>query len=113
MKDINVLDIGEESPKESKACPPRNDHFITEKSQQKILKFTTYKELDDIQLRHMIEFIVSFDKKFNLFNLEFNKLNDKFISSVCLEKIDKNNKHLEQISSIVSHVEVLLNSEVI
>ncbi len=75
------------------------------------MKFTTYKELGEVQLKHIINLVTSFDNKFKLFDLQFNKLQDKFISNVCIEKNDKNNKHLEQISSIVSHVEVLLDAQ--
>ena len=59
----------------------------------------------------MVELLTSFDEKFKLFDLEFNKLEDKFLANVLIEKNDKNNKHLEQISSIVSHVEVLLTKQ--
>jgi tRNA:m4X modification enzyme len=59
---------------------------------------------------------VSFDKKFNLYNLEFNKLEDNFINSVINTKNDSNEgskqkKHLRQISSIITHVDSLLSKE--
>lgn len=59
----------------------------------------------------MIGLITSFDEQFKLYDLEFNKLEDEFLANVLVGKNDKNNKHLEQISSIVSHVEVLLNKQ--
>lgn len=56
-----------------------------------------------------------FDEKFNLYNLEFNKLEDEFISDIVSQKPDSNEgskqkKHLRQISSIITHVDKLLSS---
>lgn len=110
-KNINVADSDEQEATsnriiiESSTKPAESFESISK------LGFTTYKELDDVQLKCIIELINSFDKRFRLFDLEFNKLEDEFIANVCVEKVDKNNKHLEQISSIVSHVEVLLQEE--
>lgn len=103
IKNINVSEKSERSSVNQETYHPNE----TEKPS---LEFTTYKELGDAQLTHIIELLQSFDKKFNLFNLKYNKLTDEFLESVSEEKQDKNNKHLDQISSIVSHVEVLLQN---
>lgn len=71
---------------------------------------TTYKELEDVQLKQIIEFLQTLDEKYNLYELEFNKLEDEFLAKTVEEKQDKSTKHLDQISSIVSHVEVMLQS---
>lgn len=71
----------------------------------------TYKELSDIQLKSIIELIVEFDQKYNLFELDFNKLDDKFINDELAKKGETHQKHLKQISSIVSHVSVLLEDK--
>ena len=72
------------------------------------IKFSTYKELDEPQMKHIIDILTNFDTKFGLFDLEFNKLEDEFLTNLSSTRIDKNYKHLRQISSIISHVEVLL-----
>ena len=48
------------------------------------------------------------DAKYNLYNLNFEKLDDDYLDRVLVEKNEKNKKHLKQISSIACHVNKLL-----
>ncbi|CAF0713104.1 unnamed protein product [Brachionus calyciflorus] len=70
----------------------------------------TYKQLNENELRAIIEFVNELDEKFNLYELEFDKLDDKFINEELTKKGEFHQKHLKQISSIVSHVNVLIDS---
>ena len=106
VKDINVFE--KENSKTTKVVA--DNKSIDESIAKPTLELTTYKELEDSQLKQIIEYLQSLDKRFVLHDLEFNKLENEFLAKVVEEKQDKSTKHLGQISSIVSHVEVLLQA---
>lgn len=74
-------------------------------------ELTTYKQLDEAQLKPIIELIAQLDEKFKLYNLEFDKLDDEYLSAEILKQTESNKKHLRQISSIVSHVGKLVEQD--
>ncbi len=60
-------------------------------------------------MKQIIDFILDLDTKLNLSNLEFNKLENAYLNQVLATKNDDHKKHIKQISSIVTHLDVLLN----
>ena len=70
---------------------------------------TTYKELNDSQLKKIVELLIELDQKFNLYNLEDIKLQSNYFDKIISEKNEKLNKHLKQIAQIVGHVKSLVN----
>ena len=72
---------------------------------------TTYKELNDEQMKKIVEFLISLDEKYNLYDLEFEKLQNDFFDEIISQKNEKLNKHLKQIGQIVDHVYSLINIE--
>jgi MoaA/NifB/PqqE/SkfB family radical SAM enzyme len=69
---------------------------------------TTYKELNDDQMKKIVEFLISLDEKYNLFNLKYEKIHNDFFEEIINQKNEKLNKHLKQISQIVDHVNSLV-----
>ncbi len=69
----------------------------------------TYKELDESQLKQIVDFVLDLDTKLHLSKLEFNKLENEYLNQVLATKNDDHKKHIKQISSIVTHLDVLLN----
>jgi copper homeostasis protein CutC len=69
---------------------------------------TTYKELNDDQMKKIVEFLISLDEKYDLFNLKYEKLHNEFFEEIINQKNEKLNKHLKQISQIVDHVNSLV-----
>lgn len=65
---------------------------------------TTYKELNEDQMKKIVEFLISLDEKFNLYNLQFEKLQNNFFDEIISQKNEKLNKHIKQIGQIVDHV---------
>jgi len=102
VKDINVLD----APTKQTNNASNSENLISS-------QFSTYEELNEVQLKILVDMLMSLDAKFKLYNLEFNKLEDEYLNDVVNTKNDSNEgskqkKHLKQISSIAMHVEGLM-----
>lgn len=69
----------------------------------------TYKQLNEGELKIIINYLIELDQELNLFNLEYEKLDDDLISQEVDNKNEFHQKHLKQISSIVSHVDRMMN----
>lgn len=81
-------------------------HFAKLNSQ---IQHTTYKELNDDELKVIIEYLIYLDSVFKLYDLEYDKLDSQFILSQLTESSGQDKiKHMKQISSIVSQVELVM-----
>lgn len=69
----------------------------------------TYKQLNETELKSIIEFLIELDQKYNFYDLEYDKLEDDFINQELEKKNQFHQKHLKQISSIVSHVHKMID----
>ena len=110
VKDINVLDVT------TTTTTKQNDNATNSENNSISSQFTTYEELNEVQLKILVDMLISLDTKFKLYDLEFNRLDDEFLNNVVSTKNDSNEgskqkKHLKQISSIAMHVEGLLSKQ--
>lgn len=83
---------------------------LTTGEQEQQQQLTTYKDLNDEQLKSIIDFLYRLDDQFNLYKLDFNKRENDFINRELEAKNEAHKKHMRQISSIVGHVNVLLDN---
>ncbi len=74
------------------------------------MNVTTFKELNENQLKEIVDFILDLDSKLNLYDLEYNKLENAYLNQILETQSDDQKKHIKQISSIVTHLDVLLNN---
>jgi hypothetical protein len=70
---------------------------------------TTHKQLSDAQLKTIVDYIVYLDSKLKLCDLEHQTIEDDFINEELPKVNELKRKHIKQISSIVSHVNLVLN----
>lgn len=61
-------------------------------------------------MRKVIEFLIELDNELGLFNLQFDNRQDQYISENLKEKNEYQQKHMRQISSIVGHVNTVVDS---
>ncbi len=69
---------------------------------------TTHKHLNDAQFKSIVDYVAYLDSKLNLYNLDSQNLEDEFINSQVAKLNETKRKHLRQISSIVSQVDLVL-----
>ena len=70
---------------------------------------STYKELNEVQLRNVLDYLVRLDQELGLANLSIDKLENEFIVDELAKRNDYHQKHMRQIASIVGHVEHLVS----
>lgn len=69
-----------------------NNETTYEKKSNLNQSLSTYKELDDSQLKSIVDFIVELDAKLNLYNLDFNKMENEYLNQVLAVKSDEHKK---------------------
>jgi hypothetical protein len=108
VKDINLVDNEIIGSKEE-------DEEVVATTDSSLLTLTgsglsTYQDLNDAQLKDIVDFLTRLDERLRLFDLDFNKLDNDFISQELVRKNDSHKKHMKQIASMVGHVDVLMES---
>ena len=71
---------------------------------------STYKDLTESQLQKIVEYLIELNSKLDLFELDQDIQEDEFINQKLKEKNEYHQKHMRQISSIVSHMSSLVDS---
>lgn len=71
---------------------------------------STYKDLTDSQLKKVVEYLIDLNSKLDLLELDQDIQEDEFINQKLKEKNEYHQKHMRQISSIVSHMSSLVDS---
>ena len=106
IKDINITD----TPTTDNQNEDLNNN-INISTNKTLESLTTYKDLDEAQLKTVVEFLIDLENKLHLYDLEFNKLENEYLNDVLSKKNDAHKKHLKQISSIVTHVDKLVTDD--
>ena len=101
VKNINLIDADTKNSADTNQVEENSDHLD-------LGPISTYKELNDEQMKKIVDLLIGLDEKYNLFNLEFTKLQSDFFDDVCSKKNETLNRHLKQISQIVGHVDSLV-----
>jgi tRNA:m4X modification enzyme len=70
---------------------------------------STYKELNESQTKKVIDYLFYLNNVFNLYDLEYDILENEFIESELSKMNDSKKKHMKQISSIVSQVNAVID----
>jgi tRNA:m4X modification enzyme len=108
VKDINILDEHENDCDVSdfdfdEAYMSTMVHNLGELKDK-----ATHKYLNDAQLKSVVDYVAHLDSRLNLYDLENQTLDDEFISGEVAKLNETKRKHLKQISSIVSQVDLVL-----
>ena len=104
VKDTNVLDEIEGDYDISQF-----DLAVDQLKSLSLKEGVTHKGLSDDELKTFIDYIAYLDTKLKLYELDFNKVENLYINDELVKMNEAKQKHMKQISSIVSQVELVLN----
>jgi tRNA:m4X modification enzyme len=107
VKDVNSVDSDIEFQNEEEELF-KLDNYLNSKLVEEL---ESYSQLTESQLKYIIDFLIYLSDKYKLLELPTNKLENSYINNELEKKNNWHKKHLKQISSIVGHLDKLLNEE--